>query len=374
MQAHYARVNVVDRDGCDCMLHAVVHAHAHVHLCNQPPPRPWQIRFDVPVCITQVRIADASKSGASGAAGPAPLLRLFARDIYALSCSRFAPLCSSTISCTGAQPSTYKTEVSSAALCMTWTPSRVSQRLKDVLSKGCLDVMNHSRFRGRAGIELSRLEATHQLRMQQGAPAHTPCTHTPRLLSHTLCSHYAPPSIQAIVTNHVVVRGRYTAVELSLIGVSDHHPPPSHPQQQQAGQGQAGIKLEAAIKAEPADPASVRSGGTVPPEATPSVLRPELQLPLGPASLLLPAAASAPPGSSSPLVGPLPLPDLAPFMIHALSEGLEYFRVVQRSHKRICTNPPWHKLAPLHEVAHVMCSALQGAYMLGMGGRLWETH
>lgn len=191
---------------------------------------------------------------------------------------------------------------------------------------------------------------------------HTPWTHTPCLLSHTLCTHYAPPSLQAIVTNHVVVRGRYTAVELSLIGVSDHQPPPSHlQQQQQAGQGQAGVKLEAGIKAEPADPASARSGGTVPPEAPPAVLRPELQLPLGPASLLLPAAASAPPGPSSPLIGPLPMPGLAPFMIHALSEGLEYFRVVQRSHKRICTTPPWHKLAPLHEVAHAMCSALQGA-------------
>lgn len=158
-RAHGTRVNAIERDGCNCMLHA--HAPCAINL-HALPPRPWQIRFDVPVCITQVRISDASKSGASGAAaaaGPAPLLRLFARDIYALSCSRFAPLCSSTISCTGAQPSTYKTEVCSAALGMTcgpaWLPSRVSQRPKDVPSKGCLNVITHSRAWGGGGAESS---------------------------------------------------------------------------------------------------------------------------------------------------------------------------------------------------------------------------
>ena len=65
------------------------------------------MRFKAPVCITQVQVGDANPAGMS----QAPLLRVFARDIHCSCSSRFAPLCSSTISCSEGSTSTYKTEV-----------------------------------------------------------------------------------------------------------------------------------------------------------------------------------------------------------------------------------------------------------------------
>eukprot|EP00798_Chlamydomonas_sp_ICE-L_P012182 gene12182-15304_t len=64
-----------------------------------------EIKLDVPARITQVLISDVG-----GQSKAPPVLKVFARDLYSVSGARFAPLCSSTISCAEQSTSTYRTE------------------------------------------------------------------------------------------------------------------------------------------------------------------------------------------------------------------------------------------------------------------------
>lgn len=65
-----------------------------------------QVKFDSPVVIQLVQIiSDVASKGA-----PPPILRIYARDSYTLSASRFATLCPNTITCDEAT-TTVKTEV-----------------------------------------------------------------------------------------------------------------------------------------------------------------------------------------------------------------------------------------------------------------------
>ena len=59
-----------------------------------------QIKFDSPVVISRIQISDAAPTGpGTSARQPPPMLRIYARDNYALSASRFATLCPNTITC-----------------------------------------------------------------------------------------------------------------------------------------------------------------------------------------------------------------------------------------------------------------------------------
>ena len=165
-----------------------------------------------------------------------------------------------------------------------------------------------------------------------------------------------PPSHQAVVTDHVIIRGRFSALELRLIGRMEHSPASAR-------------SIHAAAAAAAAGDGEGDGDGGSPPAVAPPRLFEGVRLPLGQASLLLPpppaaaspAAAPPPPPPPPPgLAGPLPLPGMPQFFVHAVQQAVDYYSVVQRSHKRICTSPPFGRLVPLMEVADVICDALQG--------------
>ena len=167
-----------------------------------------------------------------------------------------------------------------------------------------------------------------------------------------------PPSHQAVVTDHVIIRGRFSALELRLIGRMEHSPASAR-------------SIHAAAAAAAAGDGEGDGDGGSPPAVAPPRLFEGVRLPLGQASLLLPpppaaaspAAAPPPPPPPPPgLAGPLPLPGMPQFFVHAVQQAVDYYSVVQRSHKRICTSPPFGRLVPLMEVADVICDALQGEH------------
>ncbi len=67
-------------------------------------PAAAQVKFDHPVCITSFRVCGGEVAGAP------QMLRLFARDLYALPAGRFAPLVMAPLS-VGVEASTHRTEV-----------------------------------------------------------------------------------------------------------------------------------------------------------------------------------------------------------------------------------------------------------------------
>ena len=171
-----------------------------------------------------------------------------------------------------------------------------------------------------------------------------------------------PPSHQAVVTDHVIIRGRFSALELRLIGRMEHSPASAR-------------SIHAAAAAAAAGDGEGDGDGGSPPAVAPPRLFEGVRLPLGQASLLLPpppaaaspAAAPPPPPPPPPgLAGPLPLPGMPQFFVHAVQQAVDYYSVVQRSHKRICTSPPFGRLVPLMEVADVICDALQGVQGAGV--------
>ena len=69
-----------------------------------------QVKFDSPVAIQRIQIiSDGASMGGGNTAQPPPILRIYARDSYTLSASRFATLCPNTITCDEAI-TTVKTE------------------------------------------------------------------------------------------------------------------------------------------------------------------------------------------------------------------------------------------------------------------------
>ena len=69
-----------------------------------------QVKFDSPVVIQRVQIISDGASTGGNSSQPPPILRIYARDSYTLSASRFATLCPNTITCDEAI-TTVKTEV-----------------------------------------------------------------------------------------------------------------------------------------------------------------------------------------------------------------------------------------------------------------------
>jgi|LauGreDrversion2_5_1035112.scaffolds.fasta_scaffold98230_1 hypothetical protein len=70
-----------------------------------------QVKFDVPVVISAIQISDAAESKGVHP----PILRIYARDSYTLSASRFAPLSPNTISCSKEEPTVIKADVRMSA-------------------------------------------------------------------------------------------------------------------------------------------------------------------------------------------------------------------------------------------------------------------
>lgn len=133
---------------------------------------------------------------------------------------------------------------------------------------------------------------------------------------------------QALITDHVVVRGRYTNVTVSLLG---HRACPL---------ADAGVLAQAAAAAALPDPFA-----------------------------LLPAAEDAPMASSAstlplalPQTGPLPLVAVPQSFAAALDEALSYFRTVGASPARISDGQPPAWCRELRTAADAISAALAGAF------------
>eukprot|EP00198_Chlamydomonas_reinhardtii_P009184 XP_001698521.1 predicted protein [Chlamydomonas reinhardtii] len=114
---------------------------------------------------------------------------------------------------------------------------------------------------------------------------------------------------EPVVTDHVILRGRYTSVSVQLYGRTDQDP-----------------------LAAPAEAGSEEAGKRTWPEGS-----------------MAPAPDLMPPGSSL-----LPLEGVPPALLSALRQAAEYFKEVGRSHSRISGNPPAGRLAPLMAAAKAL--------------------
>jgi hypothetical protein len=222
------------------------------HLFHHPST--IQVKLDVPAIITHVQLSD----GSTGIAGRTPpLLKLFARDLCTCSAARFAPLCSSTISCAEASTSTFRTE--------------------------------------------------------------------------------------PVLTDHVVIRGRYTNVSIVLLGTLDHD---------RRSQGDF-----ADDKHQLFETTKVKLGS----RALSAAVAAAAAAPVPPSLPLLGA------GASVVACGSLPLPVLPAAFARALQTSLQYYGEVRRSHKQILANPPGHRLKQLRLIADAVCEALQGLQSFALG-------
>lgn len=168
--------------------------------------------------------------------------------------------------------------------------------------------------------------------------------------------------MQIISTDHVIVRGRYSNVEVVLLGRTDHDPAV-------AVANALPLLLPCPAARGASDPSNVNV-------KTPSQAL--SRLPIMNAPLLLPAPLLLHPQLQPPFAplrqqglskakegGPcLPLLTLPPSFLAALGQALEYHGEVGRSHGRINSNPPQDRLQPLMQAANALCSFLQGELLL----------
>ena len=138
-----------------------------------------------------------------------------------------------------------------------------------------------------------------------------------RIVIHVL--HY----LQPFVTEHVIIRGRYAALEISFIGRLDHGPLAALDRRLAAATSQ---DTTASSEAGPDGHAPRESEANAP--LTPPLFQ-GIKLPLGQAALQAASAAAAeslgvtasPPPHPQGLVGPLPLMGLPRFIVHAMQQA-----------------------------------------------------
>ena len=131
---------------------------------------------------------------------------------------------------------------------------------------------------------------------------------------------HCPP--QPFVTEHVIIRGRYAALEISFIGRLDHGPSAALDRRLAAATGQE--TAAASSEAGPDGPQAPREVEASAPSTPP--LFQGIKLPLGQAALQAAAAAATPafgipPPHPQGLVGPLPLMGLPRFIVHAMQQA-----------------------------------------------------
>ena len=137
--------------------------------------------------------------------------------------------------------------------------------------------------------------------------------------------------VQPIVTDHVIVRGRYSALSVRLVGRYDKRGPSAALMQQQ--------RLDSTTASAPIHGPAAASGkenngrqaDREVESSPPPPLFQGIKLPLGQAALQaaavetascssVPSVASAPAPQPQGLVGPLPLPGLPRFVVHAMQQ------------------------------------------------------
>ncbi|KXZ41982.1 hypothetical protein GPECTOR_230g517 [Gonium pectorale] len=199
---------------------------------------------------------------------------------------------------------------------------------------------------------------------------------------------------EAVVTDHVILRGRYTAVDVRLYGRADHDPaavvaaaiasvsasaqPQDAKELQELRQQQQ--HLQAAAAAAGLKGAGV--GSSAQPAKRPRLLQAPIALPLRvpqpvedsvptaaavgeeqkeraprawPEGALAPAPQLLPPGAAL-----LPLESVPPALLSALRCASDYYGVVMCSHSRIAAHPPADRLAPVMAAAKHVGRALAG--------------
>lgn len=194
-------------------------------------------------------------------------------------------------------------------------------------------------------------------------------THTPSLTTQDHSFVVSPASAQIISTDHVIVRGRYSNVEVVLLGRTDHDPtvavanalPLLLPSTTSAA---------TTITITPQVQTPKQALSRLPRMNAPLLLPqqlftfPQLQPPQGAVALL----RQQPPASGFSKMGAglaglglcLPLPAMPPSFLSALGMALEYHADVGKSHGRIGSNPPQDRLQPLMQAANALCAFLQG--------------
>lgn len=176
------------------------------------------------------------------------------------------------------------------------------------------------------------------------------------------------------MTDHVVIRGRYLAVDVTLYGRPLAQPGAQRQQQQvsrealmYASHDMLGATAMVRRQQCPSGP-SVHSQG----QALTGPSR-RLQVPATPAELAPPALADAQAPAACPnllelppaLAGALPLRHLPPDFISALETAAGYWQEVGRSHGKICRNPVRGRDKPVRRAAAAIAAAVAGGWPAG---------
>ncbi len=171
------------------------------------------------------------------------------------------------------------------------------------------------------------------------------------------------------MTDHVVIRGRYLAVDLTLYG-RPLAQPGAQRQQQQVSQ-EALMYATLVLPPWPGDRRS-RQGKVCTSQARIAPWR-CLQVSATPAELAPPALAGAQAPAACPnllelppaLAGALPLRHLPPDFISALEVAAGYWQEVGRSHGKICRNPVRGRDKPVRRAAAAIAAAVAGGWPAG---------
>lgn len=129
---------------------------------------------------------------------------------------------------------------------------------------------------------------------------------------------------QSLVTDHVVIRGRYSSATISLVG---------H------------LACAKQLKLDPED------DGAPPP---PPLLPPSPLQSAGAAHAVQPPAVQPPPG-------PLPMAAVPKAFVSGLGEALKYYQQVGASQAKIDDKRPMKRLRPLKDTAEAVAAATTGA-------------
>ncbi|MEW5315406.1 MAG: hypothetical protein WDW38_006838 [Sanguina aurantia] len=178
---------------------------------------------------------------------------------------------------------------------------------------------------------------------------------------------------EIISTDHVIVRGRYSNVEVVLLGRTDHDPTVAVAN---------ALPLLLPLATSAATTITITPQVQTPQQALSRLPRmnallllpqqlftfPQLQPPQGAVALLRQqqqqqqqlVGGSGKMGAGSAGFGLcFPLPVMPPSFLSALGMALEYHADVGKSHGRIGSNPPHDRLQPLMQAANALCAHLQ---------------